>query len=99
MACWWHTVRASDSYYRDKEERDLLLVCTTPVFSGIVIWGYGTVNDGICGVIKDDFGLTQWDNKSSDIPTEQGSKLAEKVPIRCAPGCDFSCPNDEMNHK
>ena len=52
MVCWWHTVRSSDGYYRDKEERNLFLVCITPVFSGIVIWGYGTVNDGICGVMN-----------------------------------------------
>jgi len=29
----------------------------------------------------DDFGVAQWDNKPSDIPTEQGSSLAENDPV------------------
>lgn len=45
----------------------------------------------------DDFGVTQWDNKPSDIPTEQGSNLAEKVPMGLV--SFFCCANDEMNHK
>jgi len=41
----------------------------------------------------DDFGVSEWDNKPSDIPTEQEIPLGgERSEVA------LSCPNDEMDH-